>query len=145
MLARLLAFGSVGRERSPFHRDWLRSLEWWSRRLDAVVWVDAPDVTLAERIRSRAKSHRAKHASDGVMSEFLSCYRAAFAAVVARLMSGGGPPLIHVDGGEPVDVGVQCVLSALRIRTLASEDSALTTPVSALPGSGSALSPVSPV
>jgi hypothetical protein len=116
MLARLLGFGSAGVEHSRFGREWLGSIDWWRRRLDAVVWLDAPDETLAARIRSRPKRHRAKHASDAALREFLSCYRAAFATVVTRLTSTNGPRAIYVDSAAPVDLEVERVLTALAIR-----------------------------
>lgn len=112
MLARLLAFGSAG-DRSGFGVQWDRSLEWWRRRLDAIVWLDAPDATLVARIRCRAKNHRAKHVSDRELGEFLSRYRAAYAAVVTLVTAQGGPRVVRLDASEPVDLGVDRLLDAL--------------------------------
>jgi hypothetical protein len=117
MLARLRGFGSAGREGAPFEQTWRRGLEWWRSQLDAIVWLDAPDSTLAARIRSRTKEHRFKNSSDAALHEFLTRYRFAYATVIACLTAGGGPRVICLDGAEPMDLAVDRLLAALPIRS----------------------------
>ena len=62
-----------------------RLLAGWAARLDAVVWLDAPDAVLAERIRRRDKPHRMKESSDAEVYEFLARYRAAYGRVLSEL------------------------------------------------------------
>ena len=57
----------------------------WASRLDAVVWLDAPDAVLAARLRRRPKPHRMKDRPDAEIYEFLSRYRAAYGRVVSEL------------------------------------------------------------
>lgn len=118
MLARLIAFGSPGADRGAFSRHWERSFEWWRSRLDAVVWLDAPDETLAARIRGRLKDHRVKYATDAALGEFLARYRASYATVIGRLAAAGGVRIIRLDSREPVDTGVGQLLNTLRIATV---------------------------
>lgn len=113
MLTRLIAFGSAGVDQRGFGRHWQHSVDWWRQRLDAIVWLDAPDETLAARIRGRTKDHRAKHATDEAIGEFLARYRAAYAIVVRRLAAGGGPRVIRLDSREPVEIEVDRLLTAL--------------------------------
>jgi thymidylate kinase len=67
-----------------------RSIARWSRMLDIVVVLDAPDAALAQRIRTREKWHRVKHMSDDQIFAFLAMYRAALAQAVAALNAIGG-------------------------------------------------------
>ncbi|HKO98097.1 MAG TPA: hypothetical protein VJU86_13960 [Pyrinomonadaceae bacterium] len=53
--------------------------------LDTVIWLDASDAVLAQRIREREKPHRTKHLPDAAIREHLARYRAAFEQVVAEL------------------------------------------------------------
>ncbi|HEV2762136.1 MAG TPA: hypothetical protein VGV38_04000 [Pyrinomonadaceae bacterium] len=62
----------------------------WAARLDAVVWLDAPDTVLARRIRERAKPHRMKDRPDAEVFEFLARYRAAYARVLSELERRNG-------------------------------------------------------
>ena len=82
-LVKLLAFGdkaqSNGNGRSNHLDAWTQSLlNRWARRLDAVIWLDAPDEVLAERIRSRGKAHRVKDKSDAEIFAFLARYRESY-------------------------------------------------------------------
>ena len=56
----------------------------WANLLDAVVWLDAADADLAERIRSRDKGHPVKDRSMETTFEFLVCYRRAYERTIAR-------------------------------------------------------------
>lgn len=115
MLTRLVAFGSVSRDGSGFHGQWERNLAWWRNRLDAIVWLDAPNDVLAARIRRRAKHHRAKATSDDALTEFLARYRAAYSAVVERITVSGGPQVIQLDSRQSLDTEMDRLLSRLRL------------------------------
>lgn len=114
LLTRLL----LAAERFPttsswFHRLWDETVTRWNGRLDMVVWLDAPDAVLVDRIRSRSKAHRMKTAGEEVLRQFLTDYRRGFHRVLAacppvrylRLDSTRGSPehlaetiLAEVDG-----------------------------------------------
>ena len=61
--------------------------------LDAVIWLDAPDRVLAQRIRERNKEHRMKDKSDAEIKEHLSLYRSSFEGVVDDLRKRNGSSL----------------------------------------------------
>jgi thymidylate kinase len=83
-------------EQSPTTSSWFRRL-WddavarWSRRLDLVVWLDAPDAVLVNRIRSRAKAHRMKAAGEDTTRQFLTDYRRGYHRVLCAC-----PPARHL-------------------------------------------------
>ena len=53
--------------------------------LDAVIWLDAPDAVLAQRIRERAKPHRTKNLQEEKICEHVARYRSAFEQIMAEL------------------------------------------------------------
>jgi len=57
----------------------------WADVLDVVVWLDAADTDLTERIRSRDKGHPVKDRSIETTFEFLVCYRRAYERTISRL------------------------------------------------------------
>jgi hypothetical protein len=61
--------------------------------LDAIIWLDAPDGVLAQRIRERNKEHRMKDKSDAEIKEHLSLYRSSFEDVVDDLRKRNGSSL----------------------------------------------------
>jgi shikimate kinase len=101
-LVKLLAFGDNvksnggGGGRSNHLDAWTQSLlNRWARRLDAVIWLDAPDEVLAERIRSRSKSHRVKDKSDAEIFAFLARYRESYERVISELNARHGLKVIR--------------------------------------------------
>jgi len=72
----------------------------WSKMLDTIVWLDAPNSILIERIRSRSKSHRMKYESDDKINEFLTRYRAAYLRTVTRLQARGNLRVLKFDTQE---------------------------------------------
>jgi len=66
-----------------------RALAEWAKLLDGVIFIDAPDTTLAHRIRTRAKRHRMRKGSDAAISRFAGGFRRAFDRVVAELHRHG--------------------------------------------------------
>ncbi len=60
-------------------------LDRWAQMFNTIVWLDASDEVLIERIRRRSKSHRMKAKSDSEVIEFLKRYREAYENVVRKL------------------------------------------------------------
>ena len=83
-LARLRAFrtGSVASDSSAWMSSLLNRV---APTLDAVIWLDAPDAVLAQRIRERDKPHRTKNLRESEISEHLGRYRVAFEQVMTEL------------------------------------------------------------
>lgn len=84
-IAKLRAFGrNVATADSC--EPWLQKLvDATAPELDAVIWLDAPDSILAQRIREREKDHRMKNKSDAEIENHLSLYRSSFERVVEEL------------------------------------------------------------
>lgn len=113
-LARLHAAGACGAAGSALERGWRRALSYWRGALDTIVWIDAPNGVLADRIRSRRKPHRAKHAPDAQLVGFLDGYRRAYGVVLAQLTAPGGTRLVVLPAeGEPVRSRADRLLDAL--------------------------------
>jgi deoxyadenosine/deoxycytidine kinase len=84
-LARLSAFG---REdiKSRFSDKWSqRFLKQWARTLNTIIWLDAPDSILTQRIRARSKAHRVKEKTDLEISAFLTTYRHSYQTIISEL------------------------------------------------------------
>ena len=65
---------------------WEKStLQKWAEILDGVVWLDAPDDVLIERIRTREKAHRMKYKSESEVAAFLTRFRTAYKTVLDRI------------------------------------------------------------
>lgn len=109
-LAKMCAFGRArgGEEQLA------RMAERWADKLDAVVWLDAPDEVLARRIRGRGKPHRMKACSDEEISAFLARYREGYERVIAELCARRRLKVIRVstDTGTPEQIA-ETVLSGI--------------------------------
>jgi thymidylate kinase len=79
-----------------FARNGDRAVSWrrraiadWASLLDVVVFIDASDSTLAQRIRTRDKNHMVKDASDAEIYGFAAGFRKAFDRVIAEISKAG--------------------------------------------------------
>lgn len=90
-LAQLREFGPEITQGRVYRRWWERVLNQWVGTLDAVIWLDAPDVVLLERIRGRSCQHKVKRQSKEKAYEFLARYRKCYEYVCNRISSSGGP------------------------------------------------------
>jgi shikimate kinase len=92
-----------------------RVLHTWAPLLDVVVWLDAPDAVLVERINSRDKWHRLKGGPEGRALEVLTESRAAYETVLRELeMRRHGPAILRFDTSRrSADAIAHEVLAAL--------------------------------
>jgi thymidylate kinase len=79
-----------------FARNGDRAVSWrrraiadWASLLDVVVFIDASDSTLAQRIRTREKDHMVKDSSDEEIYGFAAGFRKAFDRVIAEISKAG--------------------------------------------------------
>jgi deoxyadenosine/deoxycytidine kinase len=94
-LARLTACGRTPPAMSrALERCWWRALDQCARTVDAVIWLDAPDHILAQRIRERAKSHQVKGKAEQTIHEFLSCYRSSYSRIISQLAAKRGTKVL---------------------------------------------------
>jgi len=66
-----------------------RVIAQWATLLDVVVFIDAADITLAHRIRTREKPHGVKHLPDEEIFGFSAGFRRAFERAIHDLAEVG--------------------------------------------------------
>jgi shikimate kinase len=96
-LTRLRVFGPPLVASAAFRAWHERAVARWAALLDAVVWLDAPDDTLLERIETRSQRHLVKGAVDEEQRRFLERYRAGYEEILAELARAGGPARLRFD------------------------------------------------
>lgn len=80
-----------------FRRWWETMRATWSDRVARVIWLDAPDSVLLERIRRRDRAHVCKAMSDDQARAWLGSYRAGFDAALATLRDRRPTDLVEID------------------------------------------------
>lgn len=80
---------------------WQKVYSRWADTLDLIVWLDAENSVLMERIQARVKGHIVKNEPAPVVLEFLGNYRRTYEYVVSRLETFvDGPRLMQFDTGK---------------------------------------------
>lgn len=75
-----------------------KTLETWGSLLDAIVWLDAPDAVLVERIDTRNKWHRLKGERLETAIDVLAEARAAYEDMLSSLAArADGPAILRFD------------------------------------------------
>ena len=92
---RLLQQASLGNTHLP--SGWRTTLAQWPGSLDVVIWLDAPDPVLMQRIRSRAKAHDVKQGTDREVFGFLERWRCTYREILAHLPAAGPVKMVEVD------------------------------------------------
>ena len=85
LMTELREFGPAALRTSVADAWWRDLSARWSQTLDLIIWLDADDADLLERIRTREKAHIVKDASAEETLSFLNRYRAAYERVMADL------------------------------------------------------------
>lgn len=83
-LARLREFGPDITRSEPFERWWRACRDRWLEALDLVVWLDASDGVLLQRVQDRGHQYLDATPSGEDKHEFLARYRKAFAEVLEQ-------------------------------------------------------------
>jgi hypothetical protein len=92
----------LGERRSRLRPRLVRMLDAFASHLGAVLWLDAPDEVLLERIRGRGQRHVVKAMGKDEALAFLGEYRAAYDALLERLARLHGVPVLRFDtAAEP--------------------------------------------
>jgi deoxyadenosine/deoxycytidine kinase len=101
LLAEFKEFGPEYLQSERAEKLWQKIYCRWAGTLDLIVWLDADNTYLMERIQNRAKGHKVKNESMTVVTDFLTRYRAAYDYVVSRLGTcPGGPRILRIDTGS---------------------------------------------
>lgn len=96
-LGRLSVFHDAATGRGSLARQWNHELARWSTCLSGIVFLDARNDVLSERIHRRPKPHQVKHQSDREVNEFLDRYRAAYQAILSRLTADRQVQIVEID------------------------------------------------
>ncbi len=81
----------------PALETWRASwIAFWRERLDLVIWLDAPDEILHERIQAREQDHELRGEDLAASRRLLAAYRAAYERVLGRLAEDGGPRVVRL-------------------------------------------------
>ena len=100
-LAQLRAFGPENIGSRRFERWWASTFNRWAQTLDMVIWLDAPDGILLERVRAKGRrQHTTQTAEERFYKEYLeglARLRESFEGVFSTLKASGGPSVIRFD------------------------------------------------
>ena len=110
-MATLREFGPEKLKHGAFSAWWDGMLKHWASTLDLIVWLDAPDAVLDNRINSRDQKHLVKGKNTAEVEHFLARYRSAYQDVLTRLGLAGGPQMLKFDTSE---VGIEQVAAEIQ-------------------------------
>ena len=79
---------------------WDEMLGRWATRLDLLIWLDAPDATLLNRIHSRTSWHLVKDMSEQEGLRFLARYRRSYEEVISKLDAISGPKVVRLNSDQ---------------------------------------------
>lgn len=113
-LATLNEFGPESLKTDQFANWWDRMFKQWASTLDLVIWLDAPDTILDERINSRDQRHSVKGKSESEVVHFLARYRTSYEEILAKLRIAGATQLLQFDTSRTsIEQVADEILSAL--------------------------------
>lgn len=99
-LAVLREFGPEITTSQPYKRWWASLLNQWTATLDIVIWLDAPNAILLERIRARDHWHLIKEKCEREAYEFLTRYRTALEQIIAESVTDRQVTLLRFDSNQ---------------------------------------------
>lgn len=99
-LATLNAFGPEYLKTERAEPWWDTMFKQWASMVDIVVWLDAPDPILEQRINSRNQRHAVKGKTEAEVLQFLARYRCSYEQILAKLMADNGPALFQFDTSQ---------------------------------------------
>ena len=90
LLSEISEFGPRCLKDARTEQVWQMWYHQWAAILDVIVWLDAADECLLERIRNREKQHIMKAESARVIFEFLGRYRRVYEHTLSSLAASRG-------------------------------------------------------
>jgi thymidylate kinase len=96
-LATLYAFGPEKLKSSELKNWWNEMYQEWASTLNLVIWLDASEEVLLERINHRNQRHAVKGKPELEAHEFLECYRMAYRRIFQMLNSYHEQRLLSFD------------------------------------------------
>src|SRR6266498_10926 len=100
---------------SPKYERWLNSmLNQWGDALQVIIWVDAPNAVLMDRIQARSRKHRVKQKSEEAVYQFLDRYRISYRQIIDKITANRDLLVLQFDTAqEKSDQIVDKILAAL--------------------------------
>lgn len=115
-LATLNEFGPENLKTDEFESWWNNMFKQWASTLDMVIWLDAPDLVLEQRINSRDQRHSVKGKAKSEVVHFLARYRTSYEETLAKLKTDGGPRLLQFDTSRTsIEQAADEILSAINV------------------------------
>jgi shikimate kinase len=99
-LATLNAFGPESLKTQGFETWWHSMYKRWASSLDMVIWLDAPDTVLMERIYNREKRHIIKNSTERELFKFLADYRVSYEYIIDNMRFNGEPKLLQFNTNQ---------------------------------------------
>lgn len=115
-LATLNEFGPENLKTDQFEIWWKRMFRQWASTLDVVIWLDAPDLVLDQRINSRDQRHSVKGRSESEVVHFLARYRTSYEEILGKLRLAGDTRILQFDTSRtPIEQVADEILSAVNV------------------------------
>lgn len=106
-LALLREFGPEFTRSDSFQEWWEGMLRYWAVTLGLVIWLDAPNEILFQRINSRTEKHVVKGQSEEIVYRFFERYRSVYQEIIGTMNTAYGLKLIRVNTEDTcIDVTV---------------------------------------
>lgn len=87
--------------KQPLFIEWCdQVLQRWRSVIDLLIWLDAPNEVLLDRIKTREKSHVVKERSQEESKEFFTRYRAGYERIISQWAANEGPPVLRIDSSQ---------------------------------------------
>lgn len=99
-MAMLNAFGPPRLQEHSAKPWWKAMFQQWAKRLDFVVWLDAPDSVLQQRIDYRERDHAVKGQSIRDVTEFLRRYRESYHYILECLQKESELAILSFDSSK---------------------------------------------
>ncbi len=96
-MAMLHEFGPPRLRSQRFDKWWNQAFAQWACVLDVVIWLNAPDEILIERIQTRNKEHKLQDSSSQAACSFLAKYRCSLSSVISKLSAKNRLRILNFD------------------------------------------------
>jgi len=109
----LLAVGSSFRPKKCLKVWVARNVSDWSGLLNGIIWLDADDSTLVERVRQRNIPHSLKTRTGEEQREFMDGFRSAYDQIISMYERNGIPVLRLTTKNKDIEVTKNGILQFL--------------------------------
>lgn len=116
-LTELREFGPPIAKCPKYERWWSNMFDRWTALVDLIVWLEAPDEILLERIYTRDQWHEAKELPPAEVVECFARYRKWYGQMISAMMANDSPRVLRfrTDQASPDQMASE-VLAALNLR-----------------------------